>query len=92
MLKYAQMLEDGPMLQVNTAAIVLNSIYTSIYFIYSCDRWNEVFKPMLYGASLIALMFGYVCWEDPGLVEWRYGFIVTALMLLVMAAPLLDIV
>ncbi|KAF2883526.1 hypothetical protein ILUMI_22642 [Ignelater luminosus] len=91
MLKYSQMLQDGAMLAVNVAAVILNVLYTAFYYAYSQDKSSEIHKPLTYGFTLIALLLGYVSWEDPTLVEYRFGFIVTVLMLLLMGSPLIEL-
>lgn len=80
------------MLQVNTFAIGLNILYSIFYYMYSRDKWNEVLKPMAIGIALDALLWGYCEWENPDLVETRYGFIVTVLMLLLLGSPLANTV
>lgn len=92
MLKYSQMLQDEAMLVVNVAAVILNVIYTAFYYVYSQDKSSEVHKPLTYGFTLAAVLLGYVSWEDPALVEYRFGFIVTVLMLLLMGSPLIELV
>ncbi|KAI4460940.1 rag1-activating protein 1 [Holotrichia oblita] len=52
---------------------------------------EEVYRPSLRGVGLIAALFTYMAWEDPTKVEYRYGLIVTILMLLLMGAPLMEV-
>lgn len=80
------------MFQVNMAAIILNLIYAVCYFIYCKDKWEEIYKPSLRGIGLIIALFTYIRWEDPDKLEFRYGLIVTILMLLLMGSPLMEIV
>lgn len=92
MLKYALLLEDKAMFQVNMAAIILNVAYVFCYAIYSCNRKNEVVKPLVKGLTVITVLLGYARWENSDVLEYRYGFIVTILMLLLLGSPLVDIV
>ena len=92
MLKYAFLLEDKAMFQVNTAAIILNLVYVFCYAIYSRNRKNEIVKPLAKGITLMGVLLGYARWEDSDVLEYRYGFIVTILMLLLLGSPLVDIV
>lgn len=59
---------------------------------YCQYRWEEVYKPCLRGIGLVAALFMYLRWEDPSKIEFRYGLIVTILMLLLMGSPLMEIV
>ncbi|KAH0818742.1 hypothetical protein GEV33_004049 [Tenebrio molitor] len=91
MLKYGLLLQDDVMLVVNVTAIVLNAIYCAFYYLYSGDKWNELFKPLSISMGLVAVLWGYCAWEDPTLLEFRYGLIVTILMLLLLGNPLLGV-
>ncbi|CAH0556042.1 unnamed protein product [Brassicogethes aeneus] len=90
-LKYAQILNDPAMLQVNVFAIILNSIYLMVYFAYSKDRVKEVWQPVSVGVAIAAVFLGYAAVESPANLEFRYGLAVTVLMLLLVASPLMDV-
>ncbi|KAG5878291.1 hypothetical protein JTB14_033092 [Gonioctena quinquepunctata] len=91
MLKHALLLNDPAMLQVNIAAIILNIIYTVFYYFHSHEKYQDVLKPLAIAAGVVAIFIGYAELEDPSKLEYRYGLIVTVLMLLLIAAPLLDL-
>lgn len=91
-LKYALILQDKAMFQVNMAAIVLNVMYLICYYIYCKYKWEDLYKPCLRGMGLIAAISMYLRWEDPSKLEYRYGLLVTVLMLLLMGSPLMEIV
>ncbi|XP_044753679.1 sugar transporter SWEET1-like [Coccinella septempunctata] len=90
-LKYGFLLQDEVMNVVNTAAIILNLLYLSFYFLYSNNTWGDIYKPGIYGALLVSVCLGYTEVESPDLLEYRYGLLVTVLMLLLMGSPLIDI-
>lgn len=92
MLQYAIMLEDLAMYQVNLAAILLNVGYIVFYYLYCSEKWHQIFKPSAVGAALIAVLLAYIGYEDPELLESRYGLIITILMLLLLGSPLLEVV
>lgn len=92
MLKYALLLNDPAMLQVNLAAIILNVIYLLFYCCYSQDLGKEVFKPLSIGVALVAVFMGYANVESEENLEFRFGLAVTVLMLLLIGSPLLDVV
>lgn len=92
MLQYAIMLEDMAMFQVNTAAIILNLAYAVFYYVYCSQKWNEILKPAALGVTLVNILLVYINYEDPELVENRYGLIMTILMLLLLGSPLLEVV
>lgn len=92
MLKYALILNDKAMFQVNIAAILLNVLYTLWYIYFASNRWEEVYKQILYSAALVTAIFGYVYMESEPNIEFRYGFLITVLSLLLLGSPLLEIV
>lgn len=92
MLKYALILDDPVMLQVNVAAISLNIVYIIVYYLYSQKKWEELYVPLSYGTALVAASLSYAGWENPENLEYRYGLYVTVLMLLLLGAPLADLV
>ncbi|KAJ8946984.1 hypothetical protein NQ318_019065, partial [Aromia moschata] len=55
------------------------------------DKYNEVFKPLGIGFVVISMFVGYALIEDPKNLEYRYGFLVTALMMTLIASPLFHV-
>lgn len=92
MLQYAIMLEDLAMYRVNLAAVILNVAYIAFYYLYCSEKWQQIYKPSAFGALLIAVLLGYIGYEDPELIESRYGLIMTVLMLCLLGSPLLELV
>lgn len=91
MLKYSIMLADKATVVVNLAAIILNAFYLSFYYGYSENRSDEIYKPLSYGAALVAVLLAYTSWEDPTVVEYRYSIITTVLLLLLIGSPLFRV-
>lgn len=91
MLKYAALLQDPAMLQVNIAAMFLNIIYIGFFYVYAVDRKAELYKPASYATVFVAIILGYAELESPELLEFRYGLLVTVLMLALVGSPLKDV-
>lgn len=91
-MKYGLLLNDAAMLTVNVVAIILNLIYTILYYNFSENKQEEIFKPLSIGAALVAVFLGYAQIESPQNIEYRYGLMLTILMLLLLGSPLLDVV
>jgi biotin transporter BioY len=53
---------------------------------------RDVQKQMFYATAFVAGLIAYTFWEDPDLVEFRYGLIITALLMLLIGSPLLSLV
>lgn len=91
-LKYGLLLSDTAMIQVNMVAIILNTLYSFLYYKYSEDKYEEVLKPLGLATALVAVFLGYAQIESHENIEFRYGLVLTVLMLLLLGAPLLDVV
>lgn len=91
MLKYSFILDDNVMLYVNISAIVLNVLYLLFYYVYARVR-RDLFKSMSVGAGVIGVMLGYAFLERPDRLEYRFGLVVTVLMLLLLGSPLFEVV
>uniref|UniRef100_V5GUB9 Sugar transporter SWEET1 n=2 Tax=Anoplophora glabripennis TaxID=217634 RepID=V5GUB9_ANOGL len=61
------------------------------YYVYSPDKVRDVLKPLGIGATIVAVFLGYAQIEDPENLEFRYGLIVTVMMLLLLGSPLLQV-
>ncbi|KAK4876372.1 hypothetical protein RN001_012794 [Aquatica leii] len=91
MLKYALLLHNYTLLTVYTVSTTLHALYTMVYNYYSCDKVNDVYKPLSYGCAVITALYSYASWEDPKVVQARFGFIVTFLILALISSPLLEL-
>jgi solute carrier family 50 protein (sugar transporter) len=49
-------------------------------------------KQVFYATAGVAALIAYVFWEDPDVVEFRYGIIITILLMLLIASPFLQLV
>ncbi|CAH1979507.1 unnamed protein product [Acanthoscelides obtectus] len=90
-LKHGLILNDTAMLQVNTVGIILNLAYIGVYYHYSKDKYNEVLRPLGIAVAIVSVVIGYAHVESADKVEFRYGMVVTILMLMLLGAPLLDV-
>ncbi|KAM3961765.1 sugar transporter SWEET1 [Aphomia sociella] len=89
-LKYGYILRDDTMIQVNLFGLALNIVYVLIFFHYTQEKLNVWAKIGISGAISAALL-GYAEIEDPKLVEYRLGLIITAFMFLLIASPLFGL-
>ncbi|KAK9890812.1 hypothetical protein WA026_012156 [Henosepilachna vigintioctopunctata] len=90
-LKYALILDDDAMLTVNIGVIIINTAYVIVYLYYSEDAWKEVFSHFLRGMALVVVVIGYAYIENQDKLEYRYGFIIMILQILLLASPLIDL-
>lgn len=90
MLRYAWMLDDSTMINVNVFGLLTNMIYMIIYYHYAPNT-KEVLK-LTYKVTIFVVIFlVYAQIEHPTNVEFRFGIVVTILLLLLIAAPLVHL-
>ncbi|CAG9095559.1 unnamed protein product [Plutella xylostella] len=89
-LKYGFILRDDTMINVNFFGLALNMLYLMLYFHYSQEK-VRVWAQMGCGGAVSAAMIGYAQMEDPKLVEYRFGLIITAFMFYLIASPLFNL-
>lgn len=85
-------MRDETGIKVNLIGFALSTIYCVIYYWYTPNEdktkiWGKLGMAGAFTAALLA----YCQYEDPKLVEFRFGMILTGLLLCVIAAPLLDL-
>jgi len=48
-------------------------------------------QQVFYATAFVAALIAYCYWEDPEEVEFRYGIIITVLLMLLIASPLVSL-
>ncbi|XP_058794724.1 sugar transporter SWEET1-like [Phymastichus coffea] len=90
MLKYALILQDPAMININLFGVATNVAYMLVYYIYSphkADVMNKLGKATLF----VALVLGYAQIESKEHVEYRYGILTTILFLVLIGSPLFNL-
>lgn len=90
MLRYALMLNDSTMINVNIFGLLTNIFYMIVYYYYAPNT-KEVLK-LIYKVTVFVVIFlVYAQIEHPTNVEFRFGMVVTILLFLLIAAPLMHL-
>lgn len=90
MLQYAFILQDFAMINVNVIAFLLNILYTGFYYSY-CPTKSNLLTTVAKTAALVAIFIGYAQLEHESKIEFRFGIIVTTVMFLLLASPLVHL-
>ncbi|CAB3252038.1 unnamed protein product [Arctia plantaginis] len=88
--KYGSIIRDNPVIQVGMMGAVLNAIYCLFYFYYTQRKVKICAQFGMMGSLTVALI-GYAQIEDPGLVQKRFGLLITVFFLTLIASPLLQL-
>ncbi|XP_055531007.1 sugar transporter SWEET1 [Wyeomyia smithii] len=92
-IQFGQMLQDDAMIKVNFIGLALNVVYVCAFYMYTAPGYG---KAKVWGqtgaAGAVAVgIIAYVQYEDPKVVEFRFGLILTAVLLLLVGMPLLGL-
>ncbi|XP_046678612.1 sugar transporter SWEET1 [Homalodisca vitripennis] len=89
-LQYGIIIDDPAMIPVNIFGFVLNVAYSICFYMYTTEK-TEFLSSVGKVSAVTAVLVGYALWEKQDLVEFRFGMIVTVLMLALIGAPLFSL-
>uniref|UniRef100_A0A2M4AG31 Sugar transporter SWEET n=1 Tax=Anopheles triannulatus TaxID=58253 RepID=A0A2M4AG31_9DIPT len=91
-VQFGQMLRDDGMIRVNFIGLVLHLIYVCAFYLYTeGPRKTAVWGQIGLAGALTVGVLSYVQYEDPKLVQFRFGVILTALLWTLVGMPLLGL-
>lgn len=92
-IQFGQMLRDDGMIRVNFIGLALNLLYVCGFYLYTeGPAKTAVWGQIGLAGALTAGVLSYVQYEDPQLVEFRFGLILTGLLWTLVGMPLLGLV
>lgn len=91
-LQLSYIVGDTALIRTNITGLVINIVYMSIFFSYvSKEARPKILKQLgMAGAFAIACVT-YAFFEDPAKIESRFGFLITAMFVCFVGAPLFSI-
>ncbi|XP_050345207.1 sugar transporter SWEET1 [Nymphalis io] len=89
-LKFGFILRDDTVIQVNFFGLTLSILYIMIYYFYANNK-GQVWMQMGIAGTFSAAMITYAEFEDPKLIENRFGTVITVFMFYLIASPLLNL-
>ncbi|XP_076289871.1 sugar transporter SWEET1 [Lasioglossum baleicum] len=90
MLQYAFILRDPAMVNVNVFGLLTNVAYMAVYYYYA-PQTKDILASLGKLTALVAVFLAYAQMENPEKIEYRFGLIVTILLLLLIASPLFHL-
>lgn len=91
-VQFGQMLMDDAMIKVNLIGLALNVVYVCAFYWYTVGSAKNKVWGQIGAAGAIAIgILAYVQYEDPLVVEFRFGMILTVILLLLVGMPLLGL-
>lgn len=81
------------MLRVNCFGLMLNIIYMTVYYSYTPAKdKTTVWGQIGLSGALSAAIIGYAQYEQPELIEFRFGIIMTVFLFALVSSPFLSLV
>lgn len=92
--RFGAILNDGPTIQVNLIGTAINIAYICFYFCYTNNVKDKTlaWAQIGYGGAFLAAVFAYTYVENPKVLPFRYGLILTAVLFYFIGTPLLGLV
>ncbi|KXJ81784.1 hypothetical protein RP20_CCG017788 [Aedes albopictus] len=91
-VQFGQMLQDDAMIKVNLIGLGLNVVYVCAFYWYTLGpAKNKVWGQIGLAGAIAAGLLAYVQYEDPKVVEFRFGMILTVILLILVGMPLLGL-
>lgn len=83
---------DQAMIMVNVIGFAINVVFTVVFYWYA----SGPFKSKIWSKMGIATLFTMAClaysnFEDPAKIEFRFGMLITAMLVLLVGMPLLSL-
>uniref|UniRef100_A0A182P876 Sugar transporter SWEET n=1 Tax=Anopheles epiroticus TaxID=199890 RepID=A0A182P876_9DIPT len=91
-VQFGQMLRDDGMIRVNFIGLAVNLLYVCAFYLYTDGPLKTaVWGQIGLGGAFTVGVLSYVQYEDPKLVEFRFGLLLTGLLWTLVGMPLLGL-
>ncbi|XP_062549936.1 sugar transporter SWEET1-like [Armigeres subalbatus] len=91
-IQFGQMLQDDAMIKVNMIGLGLNVVYVCAFYWYTVGpAKNKVWGQIGLAGAIAVGLIAYVQYEDPKVVQFRFGMILTVILLILVGMPLLGL-
>lgn len=93
-LRFGAILNDTPTIQVNMIGTALNVGYVCFFLHYTSNAKDKslAWSQISYAGAFIAAVFAYTYVENPEVLPFRYGLLLTAVLFYFVGSPLLQLV
>lgn len=91
-MKYASILNDNNMYNVNLLGMVVNAVYLSGFIYYTPGHLRgSIYTALSKCIGFSVLVLAYASVENKDVIEFRFGMILTGILLFLVGMPLLEI-
>lgn len=92
-LRFGAILNDTPTIQVNLIGTALNVGYVCFFLHYTNNAKDKslAWTQISYAGAFVAAVFAYTYVENPEVLPFRYGLLLTAVLFYFVGSPLLQL-
>lgn len=92
--RFGMILNDLPTVRVNAIGVALHIAYVCFYYNYTtgAKEKTQVWAQTGYSGAFLAAVIAYTYYEDPKVLPFRYGILLTAILFYLVGSPLLGLV
>lgn len=92
--RFGMILNDLPTVRTNLVGVILNVLYLCFFYSYTTNAKDKtyVWTQLGFGGAFLAGIFAYAEMEDKSELVPRFGWIVTAVLFLLVGSPFLALV
>ncbi|KOC71289.1 Sugar transporter SWEET1 [Habropoda laboriosa] len=90
MLRYAWIVRDPAMININVFGLLTNVAYMSVYYYYS-PQTKDTLALIGKVTAFVMVLLAYAQMENAENIEFRFGLIVTVLLMLLIGSPLVHL-
>lgn len=92
-MKFGVILADDAMIRINLIGFALNVAFIVFYYQYvPNNEKTKIWGQIGIAGALSAATIAYSQYEDPNVVEFRFGLIITVFLFSLVASPFLSLV
>lgn len=91
-LKLGALMGDQAMIKVNVIGFAINVVFMVVFYWYASGPFkSKIWSKMGIAATFTMGCLAYSNFEDPAKIEFRFGMLITAILVILVGMPLLGL-
>lgn len=92
--RFGMILNDLPTVRTNLIGVILNILYLSFFYTYTTNAKDKTYAwaQLGFGGAFLVGVFAYAEVEQKDVLIPRFGWLVTAILFLLVGSPFLSLV
>ncbi|XP_067639994.1 sugar transporter SWEET1 [Eurosta solidaginis] len=91
-LKMGTLMNDSAMIQVNILGFAINVVFLTIFYWYASNEYKmKIWSKIGIAGAFTVACLAYATFEDPKKIEFRFGMLITGILVFLVGSPLLHL-